>query len=364
MTDLAAQPVHNNSVQSNPVHNPIPYLSVIIPIYNGEADLPGLLACLTAQTYPRDRVEYLIIDNGSTDDTFTLLQAFETQAINLKVLQESTIQSSYAARNEGIRSARSPFLAFTDADCRPEPDWLINLIKPFTQDTRLGWVAGEVIALESHNWLERYADRQGTLSQKHTLANAFKPYGQTANLAIRRDCFEAIGGFRPYLTTGGDADICWRILQHPSVTWHFAQDAIVKHHHRSTLPELLSQWRRYGKSNQFLHQLHGIPLQPRPKLSHYLYRSARWILKELPLALMNRSQQDLIQELISTPIGLLCLNARWTGQQQSRLDAKAHDIAPIPALQSKSPGITPPSPSANPSVNRLGFVQSATDGLR
>ena len=351
MTDPAAQPVH-----PQPAHNPIPYLSVIIPIYNGEADLPGLLACLTAQTYPRDRVEYLIVDNGSTDDTLALLQAFETQAINLKVLQEPTIQSSYAARNEGIRSARSPFLAFTDADCRPEPDWLINLIKPFTQETRLGWVAGEVIALESHNWLECYADRQGTLSQTHTLAHSFKPYGQTANLAIRRDCFEAIGGFRPYLTTGGDADICWRILQHPSVTWHFAQDAIVKHHHRSTLSELFSQWRRYGKSNQFLHQLHGISLQPRPKLSYYIYRSARWMLKELPIALINRSQPD----LISTPIGLLCLNARWTGQQQSRLDAKAHDIVPIPSIPSKPPGIE----SVNPSVNRFGFVQSATDGLR
>ena len=328
MTDLAAQPVHNHLLHNNSVHNPIPYLSVIIPIYNGEADLADLLACLTAQTYPRDRVEYLIVDNGSTDATFALLQAFETQAINLKVLQESTIQSSYAARNEGIRSARSLFLAFTDADCRPEPDWLINLIKPFTQDTRLGWVAGEVIALESHNWLERYADRQGTLSQTHTLAHPFKPYGQTANLAIRRDCFEAIGGFRPRLTTGGDADMCWRILQNLPVTWHFAQDAIVKHHHRSTLSELLCQWRRYGKSNQFLHQLHGISLQSRPKLSYYLYRSARWLLKELPIALINRSQQD----FISTPIGLLCLRARWTGQQQSHLETNAHDIAPIPTL--------------------------------
>lgn len=345
MTDPAAQPVHSNLVRSNlvhsnpiykdsiykdSVHNPIPYLSVIIPIYNGEADLPSLLACLMAQTYPRDRVEYIIVDNGSTDDTFARLQAFETQAINLKVLQESTIQSSYAARNEGIRAARSPFLAFTDADCRPEPNWLINLIKPFTQDPCIGWIAGEVIALESHNWLERYADRQGTLSQTHTLAHPFKPYGQTANLAIRRDCFEAIGGFRSRLTTGGDADMCWRILQNLPVTWHFAQDAIVKHHHRSTLSELVSQWRRYGKSNQFLHQLHGISLQSMPKLSYYLYRSARWLLKELPLAVINRSQQD----LISTPIGLLCLRARWTGQQQSHLEANAHDIAPISTLPS------------------------------
>ncbi len=356
MTDLAAQLAH-------PVRNPIPYLSVIIPIYNGEADLPGLLACLVAQTYPRDRVEYLIVDNGSTDETFTLLQAFETQEINLKVLQEATIQSSYAARNCGILAARSPFLAFTDADCRPEPDWLINLIKPFTQDPTLGWVAGEVNALESHNWLERYADRQDTLSQEHTLANAFCPYGQTANLAIRRTCFEQIGGFRSYLTTGGDADICWRILrQEPqpaglaSITWHFAPDAIVKHHHRSTLPELLSQWRRYGQSNRYLHDLHGIPLQRRPSLGHYVYRIARWSLKELPIALLNRSQQD----LISTPIGLLCLNARWQGQKTAKLSAIAHDITPIPPKTRESAQPTDRETAQTDSV----LAHNAIDGVR
>jgi glycosyltransferase involved in cell wall biosynthesis len=337
MPDLADQ-------LTTPVRNPIPYLSVIIPIYNGEADLPGLLSCLVAQTYPRDRVEYLIVDNGSTDETFTLLQNFETQEINLKVLQENTIQSSYAARNVGILAARSPFLAFTDADCRPEPDWLINLIKPFTQNPTLGWVAGEVKALESHNWLEQYADRQDTLSQKHTLANAFRPYGQTANLAIRRTCFEQIGGFRSYLTTGGDADICWRILgasgQNPerlepsaltstltsALNWHFAEDAIVKHHHRSTLDDLLAQWQRYGRSNRYLHDLHGVTLQAHPKVSYYLYRALRWFLKEAPIALINRDQQA----LISTPIGLLCLNARWQGQKKAKLSPMAHEIISIP----------------------------------
>ncbi len=346
MPDLADQ-------LTTPVRNPIPYLSVIIPIYNGEADLPGLLSCLVAQTYPRDRVEYLIVDNGSTDETFTLLQNFETQEINLKVLQENTIQSSYAARNVGILAARSPFLAFTDADCRPEPDWLINLIKPFTQNLTLGWVAGEVKALESHNWLEQYADRQDTLSQKHTLANAFCPYGQTANLAIRRTCFEQIGGFRSHLTTGGDADICWRILKGPgSFNWHFAEDAIVKHHHRSTLDELRAQWQRYGRSNRYLHDLHGITLQARPKVSYYLYRALRWFLKEAPIALIQRDQQA----LISTPIGLLCLNARWQGQKKANLSPMAHEILPIPPKTREKERETAQSDSV--------LAHNAIDGVR
>jgi cellulose synthase/poly-beta-1,6-N-acetylglucosamine synthase-like glycosyltransferase len=265
------------------------------------------------------------------------LKNFETQEIHLKVLQENTIQSSYAARNVGILSARSSLLAFTDADCRPEPDWLIHLITPFTQDPTLGWVAGEVKALESHNWLERYADRQDTLSQKHTLANPFCPYGQTANLAIRRTCFEQIGLFRSHLTTGGDADICWRILKNSdsrldSFHWHFAEDAIVKHHHRSTLDDLLSQWQRYGRSNRYLHDLHAIPLQPRPKVSYYLYRALRWLLKEAPIALIQRDAQA----FISTPIGLCCLNARWQGQKKATLSAIAHDIPAIsPKVQEK-----------------------------
>ncbi len=50
-----------------------PRVSVIVPIYNGEQDLPGLLNCLIAQTYPADRVEFLLVDNGSSDRTPDLL---------------------------------------------------------------------------------------------------------------------------------------------------------------------------------------------------------------------------------------------------------------------------------------------------
>jgi cellulose synthase/poly-beta-1,6-N-acetylglucosamine synthase-like glycosyltransferase len=306
--------------------------------------VPELLAGLLAQTYPRDRVEYLIVDNGSTDRTLELLQAFTTQEIHLKVLEEHDIQSSYAARNRGILNARSPYLAFTDADCRPEPDWLMNLIQPFIKNPELGWVAGEVKALESQNWLEQYADRQDTLSQKHTLANPFCPYGQTANLAVRRQCFEQIGGFRPHLTTGGDADLCWRVVRELKQAWAFAENAIVKHRHRSTLDELLKQWRRYGKSNRFLHDLHGIPLQSKPKWSYYTYRTARYFLKELPIALVQNNAFG----RISTPIGLLCLNARWQGQQQAQLPAIAREIETIPPFTKPSDRETSPATLGSP----------------
>src|SRR4028118_1525930 len=98
----------------------LPKTSVIVPVYNGEADLPELINCLQAQTYPGDRVEYLLVDNGSSDRTASVIQTAiqETASlgITLRYLQENKIQSSYAARNTGIRAVKSEILAFTDAD--------------------------------------------------------------------------------------------------------------------------------------------------------------------------------------------------------------------------------------------------------
>ena len=138
---------NTNSQQASPY---FPKVSVIVPIYNGEQDLPGLLKCLIAQTYPSEQVEFLLVDNGSRDRTPELLAAaadeFASQGLTLNVLNERDIQRAYAARNTAIHAASGEFLAFTDADCYPQPGWLIGLMQPFTDDT-LGLVAGKIIAL-------------------------------------------------------------------------------------------------------------------------------------------------------------------------------------------------------------------------
>ncbi|WP_017305932.1 glycosyltransferase [Spirulina subsalsa] len=312
--------------------------SVIIPIYNGIEDLPDLLACLKAQTYPASQVEYLLVDNNSTDNTFEQLQAarqdFAQQGLTLHPLQEPKIQSSYAARNKGICAAQSELLAFTDADCRPQPTWLENLLKPFNQ-ANIGLAVGEILALPSENLLEKYAERKDTLSQKHTLNHSFCPYGQTANLAIRKQAFRDVGLFRPYLTTGGDADICWRILRATDWQFQFVEDAVVQHRHRASLAELRSQWRRYGRSNRYLHDLHGVALGTEINPQKTVYRLSRWLLKELPIATLKLVVgQAKTVDLINTPLDLVTFYARSRGQQQAVLPDAAREIPPFPDLRS------------------------------
>jgi cellulose synthase/poly-beta-1,6-N-acetylglucosamine synthase-like glycosyltransferase len=307
-----------------------PFISVIIPIYNGEDDLPDLLKCLQNQTYPREQVEYLLINNNSSDQTGSILEQAVIKSkwsgFPLVVLSENQIQSSYAARNLGIKTARYDLLVFTDADCRPSYQWLEEIVKPFG-DTDIGIVAGEIFALTGNSILEKYAERREILSPKFLLEHPFSPYGQTANLAIRKAAFEKVGLFRPYLTTGGDADICWRILRETQWQLAYAPTAVISHRHRSTIKSFRSQFQRYGRSNRYLHELHGCDLQRNFTSSELIYRLGRWLLKELPKNTLKLlfGKADLV-DLLATPLDLIGFQARSQGQATAKLPEKAKEI--------------------------------------
>ncbi len=321
------QLMNHHSVDATTTKSFWPMVSVVVPVYNGEADLPDLISCLLSQTYPQDRVEYLLVDNKSSDRTLTLLQTAATShLITIRPLSENNIQSSYAARNTAIRAAVGEVIGFTDSDCRPQPQWLESLVKPFI-NPEVVIVAGEITGLAGKSLLERQAQIQETLSQKHTLAHPFCAYGQTANLAIRRIALEKVGLFRPYLTTGGDADICWRILNANIGRLEFAPEAIVQHRHRATLKELASQWRRYGRSNRYLHELHGVNLMSKLTPKDYCYRLTRWLVKEVPKnSLKAIAGQATIVDLLNTPIGLFTAQARYRGQSDAKLPETAKII--------------------------------------
>ena len=96
-----------------------PFISIIVPVYNGENIIGACLKSLLAQDYPKDKYEVIAVDNNSKDKTADIIKEY-----SVHYLFESKVQGSYAARNTGVRHAKGEILAFTDADCVADKGWL------------------------------------------------------------------------------------------------------------------------------------------------------------------------------------------------------------------------------------------------
>ena len=120
------------------------------------------------------------------------------------------------------------------------------------QDPRVNLVTGEVRLLPCHNLIERFCERIRFLSQEETLKHRFMPFAQTANLAVRREVLSNIWLFRPYIFSGGDADLCWRFEQKTGEKLKFIKKAFVMHPASRTLGELRRKFYIYGIGDRVL----------------------------------------------------------------------------------------------------------------
>jgi len=270
-------------MKGGPAHR----VSVVIPCHNWGANWPRLRDAIRSQTYPH-YAEYILVDNNSTDASVSLVAPdvvkLKSEGLNVRLMHEDRIQSSYAARNTGIRSATADIVAFTDTDCVPEPDWLEQLVHGF-RDPHLLLAAGKILAAPPTTILEDFADLFGILSARNAQEHSYLPFAQTANMAVRRVVFERIGLFRPHLQSGGDADFCWRFLHdHPGQRISYLEKAVIRHLHRRTWRELGEQFVKYGRGHYVLHKLHGVPLPRKsPLLAHGPWlQLATWICWSLP----------------------------------------------------------------------------------
>ncbi|MEA2494342.1 MAG: hypothetical protein QOJ29_2253 [Thermoleophilaceae bacterium] len=190
----------------------------MIPARNAEATLPALLAALARQVDPPSW-EAFLVDDGSDDATAAIARA---SGLPLELLSTAGGEGPAAARNIGAAAARGDILVFVDADCEPEPDWLRRLVEAAR---RVELVQGAVLPPEGAaiNPFDRFL----AVSSEYGLY-------QTANLAIRRELFEQIGGFESVATPaagielGEDAWLAWRARREGART-EFASDALVRH---------------------------------------------------------------------------------------------------------------------------------------
>ena len=216
-----------------------PDITVIVPVYRHWELIPGLLAGLAAQSLAADRFEVLLVDN----DPATPPPPLDLPG-NARILP-CPRAGSYAARNAGAAAARGALLAFTDADCRPEPGWLTALA---AADDGATLLAGPV-AVDAGPDPSRYAlyDSIRGIPQARYVRLG---YAATANLAIPAVLLQAVGGFDHRRFSGGDAALC-RAAGARGHGIRLVDAAVVHHPPRDSWTELATKARRV-KGGQIL----------------------------------------------------------------------------------------------------------------
>jgi glycosyltransferase involved in cell wall biosynthesis len=230
----------------------LPYVSVIVPVWNDAGRLEKCLRALDGQTYPGDLYEVLVIDNDSEEE----IGSVAARSKRARLLHEAR-PGSYAARNAGLAQARGQVVAFTDADCLPEPDWIEKGVARLTRGGERAVVAGRVElfpcepprpnAVEQYEMLFALAQRQ--------YVDRYK-FGATANLFAWRETFARVGPFLAEVKSGGDLE--WgRRATAQGYTVEYADEVRVRHPARASLSQLSSKVVRVAGGLHDLRRMKG-----------------------------------------------------------------------------------------------------------
>ena len=200
-------------------------ISVIVATYNREKMLGRLLQALTRQTMPAGDFEVIVVIDGATDGSESVCEELRARLPSLQVVRLDRRQGQTHALNRGVASARGAYLAFTDDDCVPEPDWLERLNQALGQHDL---VAGAIRSptrpyfLLCHNIAQFHPFFPGRWGTTMFLAGA--------NFACRRSWLEHIGGFdtAEILIYAHDMVLALKAMG-AGVPIHFARDAVVWH---------------------------------------------------------------------------------------------------------------------------------------
>lgn len=222
---------------------------MIVPTYNDWARLQQCIWAIEDQTLPKEQFEVIVVDNSE--------DGVKPETINfpehIQLVHEPK-PGSYVARNRGAQIAIGDILVFTDSDCIPDKNWLKNASKYFSKTCDL--LGGKVEIFNPENGKSKYAylyERLTAFPQEQHVPNG---RGVTANLFVKNEVFQNVGGFDPSIKSGGDWEFTLRCTKE-GYQMKYADDVMVKHparnlrsifkkHYRLTCGGALNTKKQYG----------------------------------------------------------------------------------------------------------------------
>jgi glycosyltransferase involved in cell wall biosynthesis len=210
-------------------------VSVIVPHLDDYDNLDVCLTLLQAQSFPGDRTEIIVADNGSSRGLDAVRRIVGSRGQVIEVAE----RGAGPARNAGVRASRGEVLAFIDSDCRPDKRWLEEGLS----ELRYADIAGghvDVLVEDPLRMTAAEAFESVFAFRNERYVKNFK-FTVTASMFVWRSVFDRVGDF--INSVPEDKDWCERAWRQ-GYRIRFAPKSIVGHPARRTMAELKRKWRR------------------------------------------------------------------------------------------------------------------------
>jgi glycosyltransferase involved in cell wall biosynthesis len=287
-------------------------VSIVVPTYNGCSKLPNLLIGLKRQTW--SDFELIIVIDGSTDETESVLAEFKNQFSSLNIIKQNNAGRAIT-RNRGVQAATGDLIIFFDDDIIPHISCVEQHVKFHEKNTGLlSGIPKEEIkqgnndiqnykAKLSSTWLSKYADGFNKL-------NIDNLFFSTANCSIKKIDFMNLGMFNLNLTDGEDYELAYRAIKN-NIDVFLDTTNIVLHEDKITIRSYIKRVRQYRIAHKQINQIHPeidianyTPAWYK-KLIYWLFASNFWIvlfenriyLRFIPVTLRSRLYSIVIHSL-------------------------------------------------------------------
>ncbi len=231
-----------------------PSVTVVVPVKDRADELRRCLLSLARVRYPEDRLEVVVVDDGSTDPSAAVARSLGARVVP----SGGAGRGPASARNRGAQEARGELLAFLDSDCTASPGWLEELVPAFDAP-EVAAVGGRVEGMNCATRLDRYEAAMSSLSlgRRELTGRGGDDtfYLPSCNLLVRRSAFSEAGGFREGMHVGEDVDLTWR-LRDRGLRIAYLPRGWVYHEHRNRFGAFLRRRFEYGTSEASLQALH------------------------------------------------------------------------------------------------------------
>jgi GT2 family glycosyltransferase len=230
-------------------------LSVIMACLNAAETVTVQLEALAGQEWGEER-ELIVVDNGSTDETFEIVESFRPRIPNLRVVDASDRRGPAHALNVGVNAADGEAVLFCDADDEVAPGWLAAMGSALERSDFVAAWTDHVKLNEP--WLRETRDPH---PRDHLPTLPFPPhlpYAGSCAFGVRRRAHDLVGGFDESLLVLHDTDYCIRLQQH-GVRLDFAPEAVVHYRYRHGWRAIFDQARSYAEASALIQKRYGPP---------------------------------------------------------------------------------------------------------